>query len=118
MIGSFVTTVLQASPFTRGGTVLTPTTAINIVVWQALFPCTVTNVRGYTADATGTVVNALHGALPLLVSNLTLSSAGVWIDGGSVQNAIFSAGDVLYLQIVSVGGNPSQIAIQVDFTRP
>ena len=117
--GPFLNSVLTTSlPFARGGTLLNPTSAISVAVWRAPFPCTVTAVKGYTADATGTVINALHGVLSLLASNLTISSTGVWMDGGAVQNTAFAAGDALYIQIVSVGGSPSQIGIQVEFTRP
>lgn len=119
VIGSFLSSVLTiAMPFARGGTLLTPTGASDTIVWQAPFACTVTNVRGYALGATGTVVNALHNTLTLLTSDLTLGSTGSWLDGGAVQNTAFSVNDSLLIRVVSVGGSPTQIAIQVDFTRP
>lgn len=105
---------IVAGTFSRGGTIISPTGAVSIVVWQAVFACTVTNVRGYT-DVAGSTINAQHGSLSLLASDLTLSSINTWMDGGSVQNANFAAGDTLIIQVKTVSGAPTQIAIQVDF---
>jgi len=105
--------------FGRGGTVLNPSGAINIIVWRAPFACTVTNVRGYRVNGTGATINARrNGTSNHLASALSLTSADTWQDGGSVQNTAYAAGDKLEIMIVSVAGSPTQIAIQVDFTRP
>lgn len=104
---------------TIGGTVLNPTTSVNIVVWYAPFDCTVTNVLGYVDGATGSVINARrNGTLTLLVSNLTLGVADVWIDGGAVQNTAVSTGDKLEIMVISVSGTPTQIAVEIQLTRP
>lgn len=120
VIGSFLTSVLQiALPFARGGTVLSPQNPINITVWRAPFPCTVTAVKGYTLDATGTTVNArINGASTHLATDLTISSAGSWLDGGAVQNMAYTTGDRLEIMLTSIVGGPSQIAVQVEYTRP
>ena len=105
--------------FEKGGTVLTPTGAVNVIVWRAPYACTVTNVRGYVVGATGSTINARkNGSSNHLSGALTLSSADTWTDGGSVQNTGYSAGDKLEIMIVSVSGSPTSIEVQVDFVRP
>jgi len=105
--------------FTRGGTILTPTGPVNAIVWYAPFSATVTHVLGYTDGSTGSVINARrNGTLPLLVSNLTLSAADTWTDGGAVQNTAIGVGDKLEIMVVSVSGAPTEIAVEVQCTRP
>lgn len=120
VIGSFLTSVLQTSlPFARGGTVLKPSAPVNVIVWRAPFSCTVTAVKGYTSGATGSTVNArLNGTLNHLSSDLTLGSADTWLDGGAVQNTAYVTGDKLEIMLTGIGGTPSELAVQVDFTRP
>lgn len=120
VIGSFLTSVLQtAMPISRGGTVVSPTAPANIIVWEAPFSCTVTAVRGYTSGSTGSTVNAQrNGVDALLASDLTLSAADNWIDGGAVQNTAFVSGDKLEIMLTGISGTPSEIAVQVNFTRP
>ena len=109
----------EAIKFSAGGTVLTPTEAINIIVWYAEFPCTVTNVRGYRVGGSGATINARrNGAYNHLASALSLTSADTWMDGGAVQNTAYAIGDKLEIMVVSVAGSPTQVAIQVAFTRP
>ena len=105
--------------FSRGGTLLVPSSAINVVIWQAPFPCTVTNVRGYAVGAAGTTVNARkNSSLTHLASDLTLTSTGTWLDGGAVQNVSYSTGDEMEIMLTGIGGSPSEIAVQLDLTRP
>ena len=105
-------------PFARGGTVLSPI-AQNIIVWQARFPCTVTQVRGYRVGGTGATINARrNGASNHLSSALSLTSADTWMDGGAVQNTAYVADDKLEIMVVSVTGSPTQVGIQVNLTRP
>ncbi len=120
VIGSFLTSVLQtALSFSRGGTVLTPTAAVNVAVWRAPFACTVTNVKGLVSGATGTTVNARrNGTLTLLAADLTLNGLDTWLDGGAVQNTATAAGDRLEIMLTAIGGAPTEVAVQVDFTRP
>jgi hypothetical protein len=43
------------------------------------------------------------------------------VDGGAVQNTAYAVGDYLEVRIKSVsvaGSPPTQLVIQVDFTRP
>lgn len=102
-----------------GGAYLDPTGARNLVIWRAPFAVTVTNVRGYRVGGTGATINArLNGTDNHLVSDLSLTSAATWQDGGAVQNTAYVAGDKLELMLVTVAGNPTEISIQVDFTKP
>lgn len=111
----------SAATISRGGTVLSPTVPRNIIVWRAPFSCTVLAVKGYRVGggATGTFVNARrNGASNHLASNLELTSADTWLDGGSVQNASYVVGDKLELMLTALGAPfPSQVAIQIDFQR-
>ena len=102
--------------FSRGGTLVYPTEAINIIVWRAPFACTVRAVKGYRVDGTGATVNARrNGVSNHLASHLSLTSANEWMDGGTVQNTAYVAGDRLEIMIVSITGSPTQVAVQVDF---
>jgi len=109
------------STFSKGGIVVSSgiTVAINVIVWRAPFAGTVTAVKGYRVGGTGATINARrNGASNHLASALSLTSADTWIDGGAVQNTAYAVGDKLEIMIVSATGSPTQIAIQVDFTKP
>jgi hypothetical protein len=116
-LGSPVIAVVQPLTFSRGGTILNPTSTGTYVIWYAPFNCTVTNVKGY-ADTTGSVVTALHNGADLLVTDLTITLAATWQDGGAVQNTPMVTGDSLAIKIASLSGSPTQIAIEIVFTRP
>jgi hypothetical protein len=95
----------------------------NVVVWRAPYACTVTALKGWRTGGTGATVNAGKGTIgtptsKVLASDLSLTSADTWMDGGTVQNTAFAAGDPLIIIIASVTGNPTQISVEVDFTRP
>jgi len=103
--GGTVTITLLPLAFARGGTLLTPSAPIN--------------VRGYVVGATGSTVNARkNGTLTHLSSDLTLGSTGTWLDGGAVQNTAYVANDSMEIMLTGVGGSPTELAIQVDLTRP
>jgi hypothetical protein len=105
-------------PLSVGGVLLSPAAAINVMVWRAPWACTVTNVRGHRVGGSAASINARKNqASNLLASNLSLATADVWTDGGAVQNASFAAGDDLEVMLISLTG-ATQVAIQVDFTRP
>lgn len=105
-------------PFSRSGSIIQPLGALTVVAWRALFACTVTAVKGYRVGGTGATVNARkNGSLSHLASDLSLSSADTWLDGGAVQNTSYVVGDLLELRLISIAGSPTQVAIQVDFTR-
>ena len=104
--------------FTKGGNVLSPSTG-NYSVWRAPYACTVTNVRGYRQAGTGATINARrNGASNHLASDLSVASTGAWTDGGVVQNTAYIAGDRLEIMITTLSGTPTEVAVQVDFTRP
>lgn len=102
----------------RGGTFVSPSGALALVIWRAPFACTVTNVRGYRRGGTGATINAQrNGSSTHLSSDLSLTSADTWMDGGAVQNTAYAAGDSLELLLQSVAGGPTQVAIQVELVR-
>jgi hypothetical protein len=94
------------------------TAAGNIIVWRAPYSCTVTNVRGYRVGGTGATINARrNGADNHLAAALSLINADVFMDGGAVQNTAYVAGDKLEIMVVTVTGSPTQLQVEVDFTR-
>jgi hypothetical protein len=99
-------------------TIVSPAAATFIMVWRAPIACTVTNVRGHRKGGTGATVNARKNqASDHLASDLSLTSADTWMDGGSVQNQTYAAGDDLEFEVATVAGTPTEVAIQVDFVR-
>lgn len=110
---------MPAQPvFTIGGSILDPSGARDVMVWRAPFACTVTNVRGHRKGGTGAAINARKNQTSAhLASDLSLTSADAWMDGGAVQNATYAAGDDLEIRLVSIAGAVTEIAIQVDFVR-
>lgn len=106
--------------FSKGGTMVNSSglSALTAIAWRAPFACTVTNVRGYRVGGSAATINARrNGTDNHLASDLSLGSADTWADGGAVQNTAYAAGDKLEIMLVSVTG-ATQVAIQVDFTRP
>jgi len=117
-----VPTRQQIKEFQRGGTILTPTGALNIIVWRAPYACTVTAIKGWRTGGTGATINAGKGTIAtptnkIRSADLSLTSADSWMDGGGVQNTAFAAGDPLIIILASITGAVTQIAIQVDFTK-
>ena len=110
---------IMAEFFARGGTILTPSEAVDVIVWRASFQCIVTNIRGYRIGGSAATVNARRngGASDHLASDLSLTTTGAWVDGGVVQDVTYSGGDKLEIRLRSVAGSPAQIAVQVDFRR-
>jgi hypothetical protein len=104
------------STFGKGGVILDPSAARNVVIWRADVPCEVVAVRAYRVGGTGATINARkNGSLNHLASDLSLTSADTWMADTNVQNASYSAGDTLEIMLVSLNGSPTEISIQVDF---
>ncbi len=96
---------------THGMTLFT-TSAINVIVWQAPYNYTLLAVRGYRVGGSGATVNARrNGASQHLASDLSLTSADVWMDGGAVQDATYSVGDKAEIMLVTTSGSPTQVRI-------
>jgi hypothetical protein len=103
-----------ATTVSKSLVITAPAGAVSYVVWRAPKACTVVAVRGYRVGGTGATINAQRNASDLLVTDLSLSTAGTWMSGPSVQNAGFAAGDSLTVAIRSVAGSPTAVTIQVD----
>lgn len=103
-----------ATTVSKSLVITAPAGAVSYVVWRAPKACTVVAVRGYRVGGTGATVNAQKNASDLLATDLSLSTAGTWLSGPSVQNAVFAAGDSLTVAIRSVTGSPTAVTIQVD----
>jgi hypothetical protein len=107
----------KSQVFSKGGVVLSPTPQ-TIVIWRAPFPCTITAVKGFQDIGTGSVITAYDGSADLLHTDLTISSAATWQDGGSLAKTAVSAGDSIAIKVVSVSGSPNYLVIQVELTQP
>jgi hypothetical protein len=106
-------------PFSRGGTVLNPSGALDVYIWRAPYACTVTAVKGFRSGGTGATINARrNGTSEHLAADLSLTANQTWTDGGSVQNTAYAAGDYMEIRVKSATGSPAQVVIQVDFTKP
>jgi hypothetical protein len=104
--------------FCRGGTVLGPTAAVDLIVWEAPYACTVTAVKGYRSGGTGATVNARkNGASAHLSSDLSISSVDTWMTGSGLQNTPYAPGDKLEIRLMTITGTPTQVAVQVNFER-
>jgi len=114
------TVAFEAIPFSVGALLEgSPPSNGTRMVWRAPFACTVTNVRGHIDAGTNAVVNArINQTSDFLASDLTVSTADSWADGGSVQNTAVAAGDDIEVELVSTSGAVTQVNIQVDLTRP
>lgn len=115
---NWVATTSLPEVVARGGSVLNPTGSVNIYVWRAPYPATVTAVKGIRRAGTSATVNARkNGTLSHLATDITLSTADTWTDGGTVQNATYAVGDSLEIQITGITGTPTEVGVQVEFTR-
>jgi len=109
---------LPTSLITHGGTILLPTSPSDVLVWEAPFSCEVVAVRAQRVGGTGATVNVRkNGTLEHLASDLSLVSAGSWLDGGVVQNEAYNAGDSMEVRLKSVAGSPAQVAILAQLQR-
>lgn len=110
--------IAEAIEISKGGTYIDPVVR-NVIVWRAPFPCTVTNVKAYRVGGTGATINARkNGSDNHLAADHSITVADVWQDAGAVINTVYVAGDKLEIMYVTLAASPTQVAIQVDFTRP
>lgn len=105
---------------TKEFTFLAPGGAATAIVWRAPFACRVTALRGYRVGGSAAAVNAQKNATDLRSADLSLSSADQWMGGTTSLAAAatrkFAEGDTLKLELVSVGGSPTAVTVQVDIT--
>jgi hypothetical protein len=93
-----------------------PTTGIARAILRAPKALTVTAVRGYRVGGSGATVNAQNAASDLLASDLSLASAGSWTSDTTIQNAAVSSGATVSVEVASVGGTPTYVTVEVDYT--
>lgn len=108
---------LVGSVDTKGGVILDPSGARDIVIWRAPFTCTVSAVRGYTTGGTSANINARKNGTDSLLSSDLTAVAGAWTSQTTIQNANFAIGDSLEIRLISLSGSPTAVAIQVECTR-
>lgn len=94
----------------------------DIIMFRVKNPMTLVNLRAYQNPGTGSTVNAFKGTLaaPTLfrATNYTIVAADVFEDAGSLQNTSVVAGDEIYFRIATLAGAPTEISLQLEFTRP
>jgi hypothetical protein len=114
--GSLTTTV-----FSRGATLASSGGVIvgNYTIWRAPFNCTVSAVWARFVGAAGVSasMNARNGTANVLTSPILMGVTNSWSGGTTLQNTGFTAGSTLDVTLTAVTGVPTQITIQVDFTR-
>jgi len=101
-----------------GGIFFTPAAAVSSSVWRAPYDCTIKNLRGYRVGGTGATINAQNAGADIRSADLSIASADTWTDGGALQNTSVTAGNNIKIEVASVAGSPTQITIQVDYTKP
>jgi hypothetical protein len=126
-----ITTSYVATSFSRGGTFYdalglagSASFSQNVILWRAPVNCVVNNVWGYiTAGGVAATasVNARRNGVGTLVtgSNITLTTPNTWVSASSLiaASSSFSIGDKLEIMLISSSGFPTQVAVQVDFTK-
>ena len=113
-MSSIGTTSSQTIVFSKGAIFPAPTAGtVPFAAWVAPFACTILSVEAFQDVGTGSVVNVLDETNTLLTSNISISTAGAWQPGTLAQTTI-AAGDTIYMQLVSVGGTPNFVTIQID----
>jgi hypothetical protein len=123
LLGNASTASYVSRSFSRGGTIYNPS-GISIApatmsVWWAPYDCRVISIKGYRVGGTGATINAHRSgsATNHLASALSLTDANMWMDAGSITDATYTAGDGLEIALMSVAGTPTQVSIQVNYTR-
>lgn len=103
------------APFSRGITLVDPEVT-SLIIWRAPFACEVVRVLGYRSGGSGATINTRRSASASthLASDLSLSTADSWLDGGQVQHTTLTLGDSLEVLVTAVSGSPAQLVIQVD----
>ncbi len=117
-IDNKIATLASGAIFSQGVTLIDPTVG-NVIIWRAPYACNVSRVLAVRSGGTGAAINARkNGNSTHLSTDLSLSTAGNWLDGGAVQNSNYSMGDSLEIMITSLSGSPAQLTIQIDFVLP
>jgi len=74
---------------------------------------------GYRVTGSGAIINARINGVGTIAtgSHISLTSADTWISASSLITSSIAAGDKLEIMLVSSSAYPTQIAVQIDFTR-
>jgi len=110
---------LPAPTFYKGGVLINPSAPGDVIIWRAAWAATLTALRAYQLGGTTVNVNARrNGTSEHLAADLAVA-AGAWTSAGAVQNTAYVAGDSLELRLKApLVGLPTEVAIQLEFTRP
>ncbi len=100
--------------FTVGGNFLDPTAARTVQIWRAPFACTISGFHAIRSGGTTVTVNAQVNTTDVLASNLTVGET--WTSG-TVNSGSVSAGDTIKLELASVTGTPTEVAITLTIDK-
>ena len=114
--GASYYTIPKTHLFRKGAVIQSPVPQ-KIAIWRAPYPCTVTAIKGYQDSGTGSVITVYDGSTDLLLTDMTISQAGTWQDGGALAKTSLLAGDSIVIRIVTVSGSPNYISVQVDLSE-
>lgn len=85
------------------------------VLWRAPVACKVTAVRAYRLGGTGATVNAQKNGGNLLAADLSVTAAATWASASpTAAVGKLAAGDTLAAVVVTAGGAPTDLTIQID----
>jgi hypothetical protein len=98
-----------------GGNIPSPTGAGTYNVRRVRAAGTVTAVYALVTGGTSVTVNAQAGGLDLRSSDLVVTAGAGWVSFGTLQNTDLAAGESLSIEVVSVSGTPSEVAIQIEY---
>lgn len=104
----------SGAQFSRSLSLVDPV-PVAIVLWRAPFACLVKKVSAYRIGGTGATINARkNSSSNLLPIDLSVSTTGNWVDGGTPQNASIVPGDTLEIVVAAASGSPAQLIVQID----
>lgn len=92
---------------------ITSPTVADTFLWVAAFDCTLDRVRAIRTGGSGATINAKVNSTYALASDLSLPTTA-WTS--SVDATPVVAGDVVSVSVISLGGSPTGIIFQLDFS--
>jgi hypothetical protein len=99
----------------HGGNIPNPAGATTRNVSRATVAGNVKKIYALVEGGVNAVVNASRAGSNLRSADLTVTAGAGWVDFGTLQNTLTSIGDAFKIEIVSISGSPTEVAIQIEF---
>lgn len=109
---------LIGQPITKTVSIQNPTGAVTVSVWHATEPAILILLEAKRVGGTGATVNARHNGADLHLASDMEAGDGGFALGTPLQNPGYSVGDVCEVLLTGVTGAPTEVAVQLTFTRP